>query len=94
MLRTVLHAMLINTTPEPPAHIFHLHWHGGVHTELRVARKTAGKHGRATAHDIMAVIRELSKVCRDLTMAATLNRLGSRTGTGKTWRAHRVAGVR
>lgn len=94
MLRTVLHAMMINTTPEPPEHIFHLHWHGGVHTELRVARNTAGKHGRATAPDIMAVIRELSKVCRDLTIAATLNRLGYRTGTGKTWRAHRVACVR
>jgi hypothetical protein len=29
-----------------------------------------------------------------LTMAATLNRLGYRTGTGKTWRAHSVACVR
>jgi hypothetical protein len=27
-------------------------------------------------------------------MAATLNRLGYRTGTGKAWRAHRVAWVR
>jgi hypothetical protein len=72
----------------------HLHWHGGVHTEVRVARNTAGKHGRATEHDVIAVIRELSKVCRDLTIAATLNRLGYRTGTGKTWRAHRVACVR
>jgi hypothetical protein len=72
----------------------HLHWHGGVHTEVRVARTTAGKHARATAHDIMAVIREPSKVCRDLTIAATLNRLGYCTGTGKTWRAHSVACVR
>jgi hypothetical protein len=37
---------------------------------------------------------ELSQVHRDLTMAATLHRLGSRTGTGTTWRAHRVACVR
>jgi hypothetical protein len=72
----------------------HLHWHGGVHTEVRVARNTAGKHGRATAGDVLEVIRELSKVCRDLTIAATLNRLGYRTGTGKTWRAHSVASVR
>jgi hypothetical protein len=61
---------------------------------VRVARHTAGKHGRATAPDSIAVIRELSKVCRDLPIAATLNRLGYRTGTGKTWRAHRVACVR
>src|SRR4051794_10806157 len=37
---------------------------------------------------------ELSTVYRDLTIAATLNRLGSRTGTGKPWRAHRVACAR
>ena len=71
-----------------------LHWQGGVHTELRVARNAPGKHGRATDHDVIGVIAELSKVYRDLTIAATLNRLGYRTGTGKTWRAHSVACVR
>src|SRR4030095_721940 len=40
------------------------------------------------------VIRELSKVCRDQSIAATLNRLGYRTGTGKPWRTHSVACVR
>jgi len=94
ILRTVLQEMMIHPTQEPPEHVLHLHWHGGVHTEVRVARNTAGKHGRATEHDVLAVIRELSTVCRDLTIAATLNRLGYRTGTGKTWRAHSVACVR
>jgi hypothetical protein len=59
-----------------------------------VARNAPGKHGRATEHDVIGVITELSKVHRDLTIAATLNRLGYRTGTGKTWRAHSVACVR
>src|SRR4030095_15345661 len=94
ILRTVLQEIMIHTTQEPPEHVLHLHWHGGVHTEVRVARNTAGKHGRATERDVLEVIRELSKVCRDLTIAATLNRLGYRTGTGKTWRAHSVACVR
>jgi len=39
-------------------------------------------------------MRALSKVCRDLPTAATRKRLGSRTGTGKPWRAHSVARVR
>jgi hypothetical protein len=39
-------------------------------------------------------MRALSTVCRDWTTAATLNRLGDRTGTGKPWRAHSVARVR
>ena len=33
-------------------------------------------------------------MCSDATTAAPLNRLGYRTGTGKTWRAHSVASVR
>jgi hypothetical protein len=86
--------ILIDTRQEPPEHLLQLHWHGGVHTELRVARNTIGKHGRATPPQALEVIRELSKVCRDQTIAATLNRLGYRTGTGKTWRVHRVACVR
>ena len=94
MLRTVLQEMMVYTTQAPPEHVLHLHGHGGMHTEVRVARHTAGKHGRATDGDVMEVMRELSKVCRDLTLAATLTRLGYRTGTGKTWRAHRVASVR
>jgi DNA invertase Pin-like site-specific DNA recombinase len=94
LLRTVLHEILIDRLSEPPEHVLQLHWHGGVHTELRVARNTAGKHGRATPQQALEVIRELSKVCRDQTIAATLNRLGYRTGTGKTWRAHSVACVR
>jgi hypothetical protein len=94
LLRTVLHAILIDTRPEPPEHLLQLHWHGGGHTELRVARNTVGKHGRATPPQALEVIRALSKVCRDQTIAATLNRLGYRTGTGKTWRAHSVASVR
>ena len=94
LLRTVLQEIMGQTIQEPPEHGLHLHWHGGVHTEGRGARNTAGKHGRATDRDVIDVIRERSKVCRDLTIAATLNRLGYRTGTGKTWRAHSGACVR
>jgi DNA invertase Pin-like site-specific DNA recombinase len=94
ILRTVLHEIMIDSTAAPSEYLLRLHWHGGVHTEIRVARNAPGKHGRATEHNVIGVIAELSKVYRDLTIAATLNRLGYRTGTGKAWRAHSVACVR
>jgi DNA invertase Pin-like site-specific DNA recombinase len=94
ILRTVLHEIIIESTSEPPEHLLQLHWQGGIHTELRVARNGVGKHRRTTDVDVIKVITELSKVCRDATIAATLNRLGYRTGAGKTWRAHSVANVR
>jgi hypothetical protein len=94
LLRTVLHEIIVVRTAEPPEYLLHLHWQGGVHTELRVARSLPGQHRRVTAPDVIDLIREFSKVCRDATTADMLNRLGYRTGTGKSWRAHSIASVR
>ena len=76
LLRTGLQERMIHTPQEPPEPVGHLHWSGGVPTEVRVARHTAGTHGRATARDVLEVLRALSKGCRDLTMAATRKRWG------------------
>ena len=94
LLRTVLPERVIETTQEPPEPILPLPGPGGRPPALRVSRHTAGTQGRATEHDIIALLRARSKGCRDLTLAATRNRLGSRPGTGKTWRAPRGACVR
>jgi DNA invertase Pin-like site-specific DNA recombinase len=94
ILRTVLHEIIIDRAAEPPEYLLHLHWQGGVHTELRVAHNRPGQHSRATDPQVIDLIGELSKVCGDATTAATLNRLGYRTGTGKAWRAHSIASVR
>lgn len=94
ILRTVLREVVIDDADDRTTHILMLHWQGGVHTELRVPRNRVGRHRRVTTGNVIDIIRELSKVCKDQTIAATLNRLGYRTGTGKTWRAHSVANVR
>jgi DNA invertase Pin-like site-specific DNA recombinase len=94
IVRTVLQEIIIDTTQEPPEHRLTLHWQGGVHTELRVPRNRVGQHRYVTAPAVLELICELSKVCQDQTIAATLNRLGYRTATGKTWRAHSVANMR
>jgi excisionase family DNA binding protein len=94
ILRTVLYEIVINNTEDGRAHVLVLHWQGGVHTELRVQRNRPGHHRRVTDTNVIELIRELSKVCSDATIAATLNRLGYRTGTGKTWRTHSIHNVR
>jgi hypothetical protein len=94
ILRTVLHEVVVKDDEERREHILHLHWQGGVHTELRVPRNTTGKHRRVTDKTAIDLIRELSKVCSDQTIAATLNRLGYRTGAEKTWRVHSVRTTR
>ena len=90
ILRTVLVEIVVSETDEPSQLLLHMHWQGGVHTELRVARNTTGHHRRVAQPEVADLVSELSKVCEDEAIAATLNRLGYRTGTGKTWRKHSI----
>jgi hypothetical protein len=94
ILRTVLEDIVVTTSDDPPQHLLHLHWKGGVHTELRVARNGTGHHRRVADDKAVELITELSKICDDKTIAVVLNRLGYRTGHGKTWRVHHVSNVR
>lgn len=71
-----------------------LHWKGGVHTELAVLRNAPGRKRGDTSATALELIEELSKVCSDQTIAATLNRLGYKTGAGRTWRVHSVHNAR
>jgi DNA invertase Pin-like site-specific DNA recombinase len=94
ILRTVLEEIVVNNTDDPPQHVLHLHWKGGVHTDLRVARNGTGQHRRVADDKAVELITELSKICDDKTIAIVLNRLGYRTGQGQTWRVHHVWNVR
>ena len=94
ILRTVLEDIVVTNGDDPPQHLLHLHWKGGVHTELRVARNGTGQHQRVADDKAVELITELSKICDDKTIAVVLNRLGYRTGHGKTWRVHHVSNVR
>ena len=94
LLRAALQEVVIADNHDRTHHVLVLHWKGGVHTELRVKRVKSGEHRRVADPDVITLVGELSKVGTDQSTAATLNRLGYRTGTGKTWRAHSVASLR
>ena len=90
ILRTVLQEIVIGDDTNRKNHMLKLHWKGGTHTELSVQRNTRGKRASNTSKTALELITELSKVCSDQAIAATLNRLGYKTGAGKTWRVHSV----
>ena len=94
ILRTVLNDIIINPEQDSSMYRIRLHWAGGVHTELTIARNKTGQHGRSADRNVIELIAELAKVCPDKSIAAILNRLGYKTGQGKSWNASRVAGVR
>ena len=94
ILRTVLTEIVVDSDADPSAHRLHLHWAGGVHTQLRVERNKTGQHRHSADRTVIDLVSELAKVCPDKTIAAILNRLGYKTGHEKTWNASRVAGIR
>lgn len=98
ILRSVLHEVVIdNVDSEDGIDLFHamkLHWYGGVHTELQVRQNRIGGKRVQTAATAKDLIQELSKVCSDQMIAATLNRLGLKTGAGHNWRLHSVHNTR
>jgi excisionase family DNA binding protein len=71
-----------------------LHWAGGRHSELRIKKNALGKHRHCTSMEAVAVIREMAASFSDQQIAATLNRLGLRTGAQHTWTEGRVRSAR
>jgi excisionase family DNA binding protein len=71
-----------------------IHWRGGQHSQLRVRKPKTGEHGCQTPEQALAVMERMATRFSDADIAATLNRMGLRTGQDKTWTAHRVASIR
>jgi hypothetical protein len=74
--------------------ILTIHWQGGQHSQLRIRKPRSGEHGCSTSDEALAVIRSMATRWSDQDIAASLNRMGMRTGQGKTWTAHRVSSIR
>ena len=74
--------------------ILTIHWRGGQHSQLRVRKPKSGEHGCRTPDEALAVISSMAARWPDEHIAASLNRMGMRTGQGKTWTAHRISSLR
>ena len=71
-----------------------IHWRGGQPSELRVRKPRTGEHGCRTPDEALAVMRGMAARWSDEDIAASLNRMGMRTGQGKSWTAKRVGSLR
>jgi excisionase family DNA binding protein len=71
-----------------------IHWRGGQHSELRVKKPRTGEHGRRASDEALAVVRSMTGRWNDDHIAASLNRMGMRTGQDRSWNARRVRSLR
>ncbi len=95
LVRLLIEGISATTRTEPSPQIeLLIHWAGGKHTRLVIARNRTGQHRRSTERLLVDVVRDIARVLPDGQIARVLNRLGYRTGAGNTWTQSRVASAR
>ena len=94
LLRALISDIIADVDDATREVVLTIHWRGGQHSQLRVRKPRTGEHGCQTPEQALAVMERMATRFSDADIAATLNRMGVRTGQDKTWTAHRVASIR
>ncbi|MDX0500908.1 serine recombinase [Sinorhizobium medicae] len=71
-----------------------IHWTGGRHTEVRVARVKTGRYPAELAPSAVEALRKLGGRWPDRELAVSLNRMLCKTGDGESWTTVRVRDMR
>ena len=94
IVHTLIRDVIVDVDAEAGEIIVVIHWNGGVHTELRVARRRRGQNTTHTAKESVEAVRVLAQICSDQLIAGILNRNALLTGRGNRWTQERVTALR
>lgn len=94
IVRTLIKEIIVNIDKNPEFIHLTIHWHGGEHSTVDIKRGRTGVHRYTTDKETVQLVQELSLVMPDSAIAATLNRLGRKTGRGNSWTQQRVDSLR
>ncbi|HEY3585747.1 MAG TPA: recombinase family protein, partial [Myxococcaceae bacterium] len=93
IVRALIEEVIADVDTAAAEIVLHIHWRGGLHTELRLPRRRRGQMNH-TSKDVVAAVRSLARLCTDDVIAGILNRNGLRTGRGNRWTRERVVTLR
>ncbi|AUX78979.1 hypothetical protein [Sinorhizobium fredii] len=74
--------------------VLSIHWTGGWHTEVRVARVKTGRYPAELAPSAVEALRKLGGHWPDRELAVSRNRMLCKTGDGESWTIVRVREMR
>ena len=94
LVRTLISGIVADVDEEAREVLLTIHWVGGRHSRLRVRKPRSGEHGCRTPEEALGVIRSMAGRWSDEHIAASLNRMGMRTGQDKSWTGKRVGSIR
>ena len=94
LTRILLQEVVIDDDEEANQVVLVIHWNGGRHTEVRVAKIRTGRYPEDRYPSPVEVIRTLGGHWPDRELAVTMNRMRCKTTDGKTWTVTRVRELR
>lgn len=94
LARILIEEVVIDINERANEAVVTIHWHGGRHTEIRVARVRVGRYPKDRHPSPVEVVRTLAGQWCDRDLAVTMNRMRCRTSDGATWTAIRVRELR
>lgn len=94
LTRTLIEEIVVDVDDDKREVVLVIHWRGGQHSETRVRKPQPGEHLMRNPVEVDEVIRQMGARWSDEHIAATLNRMGSKTPFGHTWSAKRVGDYR
>jgi hypothetical protein len=94
LVRLLIEEVVIDIDETRNEFVLLLHWIGGRHTEVRLARRKTGRYPPGQELEAAKVLRKLGGHWPDRELAVTLNRMRCRTKDGKTWTTVRVTALR
>jgi hypothetical protein len=93
IVRTVIQEVIADIDADAAVIVLVIHWMGGIHTELRLARQRRGQRN-STGPDIIDAVRQLVLIANDDLIVGILNRNKLTTGHGNRWTRERVTSLR
>jgi hypothetical protein len=94
LLRALIEDIIVTHDQAENRYVLVVRWKGGQHTQVPVRRLKSGEHQFRASEEALEVIRRMAGNWPDDQIAATLNRLGLRTGQDNTWDLRKVQAVR
>jgi len=94
LVRALIEEIVVDVDEAAGEVVLVIHWKGSQHSELRVRKPQTGEHRCRASEEAIAVVRTMAGRWPDDQIAACLNRMGFRTGQGKSWIDRRVRSLR
>lgn len=94
LTRVLIQEVVIDLDEKSNEAVVTVHWSGGRHTELRVARTKTGRYPEDLNPGPVEVMRKLGGHWSDRDLAVTMNRMRCKSEDGKSWTAVRVRELR